>query len=616
MPNDTTTLNGALSELGETLAANLTTKGVFANANDGLTTLANKILQISDSNILFEDNCDSTYKSEYYGAIIPVSSSTTTNNTTYDSTENAYLTNANGDWGCIPILALTGQENYKISAYLKPKSTSSHIYRCGFGFISANTTYPFYNIRIQGNGDLTFSKYQNGSETERQDTHNLNVTSWHKIEIIKQGDDYDFKWYDTDDTTVLVHYNATFFLPNVICGLYVVGGSNYGGYVKNIKVEALDDNATILFEDGGITSNKNNDFIYNANEGNYAITTNSTGTTFLYITTGQGEYIPNINISDYSDLEITWTFTYGTRYACQTTLLNSNKTSPNDTRWHNGGTSTPTTTWYTPSGTTTISHTLEAGDKMKLIKHNDVFSFYCNDELISSVMPSFTVAYIGFTSADNNRPFGYKDLIIKTKDKPFTVIYRPILDGTENITTIATYTPTISNNELVTGCGYLTNGWNNTIDWELTFDYYTTGDNNGYLVIPRGTNQRDYNGVQQWYCNQLNLYVNGTKPTGYITNATSCSQWIYVKVTKIGYVWTVYYDGVQKTTWNTEEYANIVDEWTEMCIGLDKNSSRNSAKIRNIMVKTFNNNSDSGSDCAQYQTEIANAIEYINGSGS
>ena len=47
MTNDTSTLNGALQELGETMAANLVTKGVQASASDGLTTLAGKILDIS-----------------------------------------------------------------------------------------------------------------------------------------------------------------------------------------------------------------------------------------------------------------------------------------------------------------------------------------------------------------------------------------------------------------------------------------------------------------------------------------------------------------------------------------------------------------------------------------
>ena len=50
MTNDTTTLNGALTELGETLADNLVSMGVLdAEAGDGLTTLAGKILDIEPS---------------------------------------------------------------------------------------------------------------------------------------------------------------------------------------------------------------------------------------------------------------------------------------------------------------------------------------------------------------------------------------------------------------------------------------------------------------------------------------------------------------------------------------------------------------------------------------
>ena len=47
MTNDTNTLDGALMELGETMADNLTAQGVTASASDGLTTLAGKVLDIS-----------------------------------------------------------------------------------------------------------------------------------------------------------------------------------------------------------------------------------------------------------------------------------------------------------------------------------------------------------------------------------------------------------------------------------------------------------------------------------------------------------------------------------------------------------------------------------------
>ena len=46
MTNDTSNLNGALQELGATMAANLTQQGVTSSASEGLTTLAGKILDI------------------------------------------------------------------------------------------------------------------------------------------------------------------------------------------------------------------------------------------------------------------------------------------------------------------------------------------------------------------------------------------------------------------------------------------------------------------------------------------------------------------------------------------------------------------------------------------
>lgn len=59
MTNNTDTLNGALQELGETMARNLSTMGVTSTYDEGLSTLASKILTIhletslsSDTNVL------------------------------------------------------------------------------------------------------------------------------------------------------------------------------------------------------------------------------------------------------------------------------------------------------------------------------------------------------------------------------------------------------------------------------------------------------------------------------------------------------------------------------------------------------------------------------------
>ena len=181
---------------------------------------------------------------------------------------------------------------------------------------------------------------------------------------------------------------------------------------KVLQISGGGGGSTVLFEDSGVTGTKNDDFLCTKTSGNYTLTTDSTGTTFV-CTGSDGFYIPNIDLHSYSDLEITWTFTYGTRYACHLSLLNSSKSYSNNMRWHNTGTSTPTTSWYIPSGQTSISHTLTSGDEMKLTLSNGTWSLYCEDELIGTATPNYDVYYIGLTSADGNRPFGYKDLVIK-----------------------------------------------------------------------------------------------------------------------------------------------------------------------------------------------------------
>lgn len=70
MTNDTTTLNGALTELGELMADNLNSMGVSdADASDGLTTLANKILDIApvsqNLTLTSDKSVLSAYDSEY-----------------------------------------------------------------------------------------------------------------------------------------------------------------------------------------------------------------------------------------------------------------------------------------------------------------------------------------------------------------------------------------------------------------------------------------------------------------------------------------------------------------------------------------------------------------------
>ena len=55
MANDITTLNGALMELGELMADTLRSKGVSADAEEGLTTLARKMVNITPFLMLSSD---------------------------------------------------------------------------------------------------------------------------------------------------------------------------------------------------------------------------------------------------------------------------------------------------------------------------------------------------------------------------------------------------------------------------------------------------------------------------------------------------------------------------------------------------------------------------------
>lgn len=85
--NDITTLNGSLMELGETLATNITAKGVQASASDGLTTLASKVLQISGGGSSITLSSNKNILSYYH-------SDTATLTATYESGATMELYNA------------------------------------------------------------------------------------------------------------------------------------------------------------------------------------------------------------------------------------------------------------------------------------------------------------------------------------------------------------------------------------------------------------------------------------------------------------------------------------------------------------------------------------------
>lgn len=191
MANDTSTLNGSLQQLGETMATNLTTKGVNANPNDGLTTLAGKILDIpaggGATNIVQGSfttantgNSTGTISLNYNGngypicAVIYVSGGAYNNGTGGDTTWYNSVNRYDVGWvsmtkartTTIPTYTTSGADNYGVIALIYKNSTSSstsytrtstmtaNIYTSSSTNAQANTSC----IRFKGNGK-TLSYY-------------------------------------------------------------------------------------------------------------------------------------------------------------------------------------------------------------------------------------------------------------------------------------------------------------------------------------------------------------------------------------------------------------------------------------------------------------------------
>ena len=252
MVNDITTLNGALSQLGETMATNITAKGVSASASDGLTTLAGKILQISGDTptpptptVLFEDACDSASGLSNYGTVVDIKRTGAAIEMTYDSTENAYKINPTsyhtGEVALIPIPVLQNMDNYQISFQGKHNSTVVQNQMGIFIYDSTLSSKTAYGIRRMGNGQMTTHIFSQSTDNGTNSvTYNTNITTqYFTFTMIKEGNNLQFIVKDENDTE---RYNQTFSASgnNDSIGLYAYCWDNTRDwYIKNIKAESL-----------------------------------------------------------------------------------------------------------------------------------------------------------------------------------------------------------------------------------------------------------------------------------------------------------------------------------------------------------------------------------------
>lgn len=248
MVNDITTLNGSLMELGETLASNITQKGVTASASDGLTTLANKVLQISGDTptptptVLFEDDCSSSSGLSNYGSSVAVRGSSSTMTMTYDSTENAYkCQGSNNYYAMIPIPILNDEDEYVISADFKGQSINANA--IGFCLDNRNDTTSYsYAVWLEAMNKVVGKQFSlNVDGTVNQHTGlSLSTSNWYRMELTVNGDSLTGKLYDGD--TVLATDTTTLTVDNRQVGIFLLtqnGTTNSTCYVKNIKATTL-----------------------------------------------------------------------------------------------------------------------------------------------------------------------------------------------------------------------------------------------------------------------------------------------------------------------------------------------------------------------------------------
>ena len=248
-------LMSELETLGQTMATNITAKGVTASASDGLTTLAGKILQISGggggTTTYIDDKGNSSSGLSNYGSLHQLRISSGPNGTlSYDSTMNAYkftTTSANNDgFVDFPISALDNKDNYYVEAEFYTTDTST-------GGQTGLVLYPstdtggngvfFRDIAsINRCGVLKFANWAENGESGNSQQSSLPVgNNWYKLRLEVEGTDVTAKWQQTDGTTV---YSTSYTLPYTSGAMrvglaFLAKYTSYPYYIRNIKAESL-----------------------------------------------------------------------------------------------------------------------------------------------------------------------------------------------------------------------------------------------------------------------------------------------------------------------------------------------------------------------------------------
>ena len=297
MTNDTSTLNGALQELGETMASNLVAMGVSdAQASDGLTTLAGKILDIpvspvtklltvtSDKDILsYYDSESATLTATYTENGSPVSGKTVTfkayKNGTLVENIGSDTTDANGEASVSYSSKGSGDlniqcecnlvtETYAIEDCIATRITEWSYTQSGSGhklnnIIDNSFDLPSHfvlDFDYKGSGTARTGLYNSGSS----ENYNIDVqvssndyvgvhrstsvtgmdsgrltadnTQYHNCKITVNGTTVTWLLGGTNSSSATVSWISSKPLHYIVAETWANGSS---AYVKNLKLKAL-----------------------------------------------------------------------------------------------------------------------------------------------------------------------------------------------------------------------------------------------------------------------------------------------------------------------------------------------------------------------------------------
>lgn len=232
-------LMSELEDLGELMATNLTSKGVTASANDGLTTLANKVLQISGDTptptVLFYDDCSTDRSSEYSAVNI---SGFSTPSIVYNS-DGYYTINSSssGNKG-LYIGNLSDLQDFKMTMKLNRIATSGNR-QFGFG-LTDTSNYIIGRLESTNNSMNVYSQ-TNSTNVFLSVSQSISNGSWYTLQLIKDGNDYTINCYDAEGTLLNTGTgtNTTFDNVSTKPFLFLAWDSSKEFRIKDIMVETL-----------------------------------------------------------------------------------------------------------------------------------------------------------------------------------------------------------------------------------------------------------------------------------------------------------------------------------------------------------------------------------------